>query len=189
MENMAPVTSLYPDTSRMNEAYCTALSNNKQLLDYFINLTPANLVTWDTSSESFTVVEMMTVASRFFFCSGVDKMDTTLETHICMGISGQDELHAERDLTLLEAFIFEAIFSYFKGKKDPPFVKNFYNHAKQTGSHLRATFAGWDHFLITARNECYEKMINDEDLREKLLKYYRKNKSGFNFNITPRVDP
>ena len=183
MEAMDRVIDLYPDTIRMNEAFCSAISDNNKVHTYFINLTPANLTTWNTARETFTVDDMMMVASRFFFCSGVDKADTTLETHICLGISGQDELKTERDLTLLEAFIFEAIFSYLKGKKDPRFVKNFYNHAKHSGKRLRNEFNGWDQFLTSARNDCYEKMMEDADLRRKLLRYYRKNQPNLNFII------
>lgn len=159
---------------------------NDAYLEYFTDLTPTRLTTWKLKQISFTTDEMMSVASRFFYADRINPGDTTIERSICVGRNGQTEILADRDMTLLEAFTFEAIFYYLLKNKSPQFEINFDDCISHILEKNKRSFNSFDSLLSTVRNECYLQMEKNEDLRYKLLKYYRKNRKNLNFEIVEK---
>jgi hypothetical protein len=181
------IQTLYPDTNRINDTFCAALSNDSTLRK-LSDLSPGKLTSWSAERDTFTVDELMLAASRFFYCSDVNKEDTSVVAHICVGINGQSELKSDRDLLLLEAFAFEAIFYHLSKKKTPEFDIHFSEYIKTASKKYRASFTDFDSYLVNVRNECYRQMKNDSQLKKKLLEYYRNNRSNFNLAIVNTTD-
>lgn len=125
---------------------------------------------------------MMLIASRFFLCDKVNKSDTTVGYHICVGINGQKELNSNRDYTTLEAFCFEAIFHFYKEGK-PPFVTNFIRYIKNSTSKHKADFKDFNILLENVKRDCYRDMEKDEALRKSLLLFYQLNKENISIKI------
>jgi hypothetical protein len=177
------VASFYPDTNRIRNEFCKTVINTKDIQNYFPSLTPDNITDWNIVADTFTTNELMLVASKYFYCDAINKKDTTIQSHTCVVINGQKEYKSERDLTLLEAFSIEAIFSYINKKKDPLFYREFYTFKRKMVKEKRADLTDFESFLIEIRNLCYTEMQNNSDLKEKLLNYYHKNRNNLNFII------
>jgi len=173
----------YPDDEKIQNEYCQQVVNSTQIKSYFSALTPKNLVTWNAKADTFSIDELMLVASKFFFCDAINKEDTTIQTHVCIGINGQDEYKSDRDLTVLEAFTFEAIFSYLNKRKVPLFYAEFELFKNKTTKEKTTEFNDFDSFLIDIRKLCYKEMQSNKDLKTKLLNYYHKNVDNLNFVI------
>ena len=131
----------------------------------------------------FSMDEMMLVASRYFYPDRMNERDTTIISHICVGINGQKESKHNRDLTLLEAFTFEGIFFYLLKDIPPQFETDFYDCIKTSLAGNKKKFTTFEGLLNSVRKECNEAMINNNDLKYKLVKYYKRNKSNLNFKI------
>ena len=91
IENLDRIAAFFPDTIKLNDEFCRTLSDNKIIVDYFKNLTPKALTIWEEKEAIFSIEEMMMVASRYFYANKVNEKDTTLMSHICVGINGQKE--------------------------------------------------------------------------------------------------
>lgn len=167
---------MYPDTPGIKARFATYIRTDSAMNGYF------NVLTGNTSPKiQYSVAEMMHTASRFFMCDRVKPKDTTLGYHICIGLNGQKELNNSRDLTVLEAFCFEAIFQNFTGKHDPAFLVHFDQYAAEAKHKLPVT--NLDKFLEEAKNYCYNAMEHDDALKRALLKYYKKNRKNLGFVI------
>jgi hypothetical protein len=177
------ISSYYPDTSKIHLEYCKMIVQENSFINDLINLTPNNLTNWPHTKDTFTVDELLLVASKFFYCDQVNEEDTSVARHICIGINGQNEIKSEKNLILLQSFAFEAIFHYLLKKRSPLFEKNFDDFRRQSSRRNKLHFVDFDSHLISVRNECYEYMINNPDLKIKLLQYHRKNKNNFNFYL------
>lgn len=177
------MASLYPDTIRIKNEYCNTVINSNEIQNYFISLTPNTIVAWKKVADTFSVNELMLVASRYFYCDEIDKKDTTIQSHICIGINGQNEFKSKRDFTILEAFSFEAIFSYMRSKKDPLFYTEFYNFKNKIAKEKITDFKDFESYLLEIRDLCYIEMQNNLDLKKKILNYYKKNRNNLNFII------
>lgn len=176
------VGTFYPDSSKIQNAYCQKVVGTEKIRNYFSALSPETLVTWQ-KADTFSVEELLLTASKFFYCDGLDAKDTTIQWHICVGINGQNEYKSNRDLTLLEAFSIEAIMHYLSHAKDPEFLIHFDHYSSQMTKTRKTGFKDFDSYLLEIRNLCYMEMQNNGDLKKKLLKYYRKNSSNLNFVI------
>jgi hypothetical protein len=175
------VGSFYPDSLKIKAEFCNAVLRTGAIQNYFRALTPKTLLTPDQITDTFSVDELMLVASRFFYCDAVNKEDTTVQSHICVGINGQTEYKSDKDLTVLEAFSYEAIFSYLTGRKEPVFYKEFSVSRRKAVKEQIKVFKDFDSFLVEVRKACYNEMERNPDLKKKLMAYYRKNKENLGF--------
>lgn len=172
----------FPDSVKIQDAFCESVMETAQMQYYFSSLTPKDINAWPPKKDTFSVDELMLVASRFFYCDYIDLQDTTVQSHLCIGINGQKELVAARDYTLLEAFSGEAIFADF-GRKDPSFYRQFYTFKNEAAKTHRNEFTDADSYLLHIRNLCYDEMQHNADLKKMLLKFYAKNRDNLNFEL------
>lgn len=126
--------------------------------------------------QEFTYDEMMKIASRFFL---VEKRgDRGLGARICSTANGLPE-RQEIDYTLLESFVFDAIFS--KIQQENLSKVNFLNNAN---SYLKESISdnmeikSLDSLEIMARSFVFTSMEKDGDLIQNLLTYYESNKNN-----------
>jgi hypothetical protein len=126
---------------------------------------------------------MMEVASRFFYCFGVNESDTTIMYKICIGVHGQNEGDSSKDLLLLEAFSIEAILFYMSKNKIPDFYSEFKNFLQIQTIAKKKEFTDFDSYLKEIRQMCYLEMQRNLDLKNKLAEYYQTNRRNLNFEI------
>lgn len=176
-------SKLYPQSDSIDALFCNTMKQNIQFNNYFNYLSPAKYTTRQLNSLTFTKSEMMLVASRFFYCDKVKKVDTGIGYHICVGINGIKELDIQKDLTALEAFCIEGIFNKMDSEKEATFLKDFDKYIKTSRQERKRNLTNLDDFLIQVRNDCFREMEQSEALQNSLLVYYEKNKSTINFTI------
>lgn len=174
---------LYPDTARINQLYTASLLADTLFMKYFNQLI-APFSEQPAAVTKFSQIELMQVASRFFYCDAVKK-DATISSHICITLNGLQGITFTKDYTLLEAFAFEAIFEnyYTPDKKRNLFITNFLTYIKEGEQKEKVLVASPDAYLKKVRAYCFTKMEQDKDLKQVLLDYYIKNKDSFLFRI------
>jgi hypothetical protein len=176
---------LYPDTIKINALYTDSISKDKDFVTYF-NLLIQPLTDKNTPRQRFTRKDVLKVASRFFYCDGV-REDTTVSSHICIVLNGVKEAQWDKDLTVLEAFCFEAIFEnyYVKEGIRSNFVNNFVRYIKEGEKKEKSQLPNKETYLLAVRHYAFDKMEKDKDLIETLMKYYTTHQSSFSFQIQP----
>lgn len=175
------IWSLYPDTIELKKRYLQEFTSDKKLEKYF-QLT-ASALTKDGHGKisSFSSTELMEVASLFFYCDKVFP-DTTIQSHVCIGLNGITEANLQKDYTLLEAFCYEAIFNDFE--KDVSVIDDSYSRNKRIAClKYKSTINSLDQYLLDVRKELFELMKNDSILKESLLNYYERNKNNLSFQL------
>jgi hypothetical protein len=135
----------------------------------------------DTMKVSFSIPELMKIASRFFSCDSIQKEDTLIAYHICIGNNGISELKSTRDYTVLEAFCIEAIFNSLNNH--PKFIGNFNNYVIKSSNKYKQAFESFETHLKKVEYECYAEMEKDKDLQLMLMNYYHKNRENIGFRI------
>jgi hypothetical protein len=175
------IWSLYPDTIKLKKLYLQEFAKDKRLADYmkasYVAINRKKL----RGKALFSEDELMEVASKFFYCDAVFP-DTTIQTHICIGLNGVSEASWDKDFLLLEAFCYEVIFDDLLS--DNSLIDRSYSVAKQNSvDQLKPSIVSLDLFLNDVRLALFEKMKNDEILKEVLLKYYSSNKRNLAFRI------
>jgi hypothetical protein len=174
--------NLYPDTFKIRDLYFTSLVANKPFIDY-LNKTIAPFVQKkEVTKTSFSQQELLMVASRFFYCDTV-MPDTTIPLHVCVGLNGMKEAQWKKDYTHLEAFCFEAIFTYLRDTKKSGFMKNFVAITKSLKKSYIATYKTTKGLLNYVRSTSFKKMETDRILQQRLLEYYTATKSNLSFTI------
>ncbi len=182
-ESYKRIAEYYPDTNKIRTYYCDSVLSKIQVERYLYSLSPKSIVTWKASKDTFSVRELMEVASKFFYCDAINRKDTSIVSHVCVGINGTKDIQSEKDLTLLEAFSIEAIFKYIDKKKDPLFYTEFIDFKNNATKQNIHRFDDFDSYLIEIRKLCYEEMQDNTDLKNKLLAYYKRNRNNLNFEI------
>ena len=176
------IVQLFPDTAKINHLFCTQLKGPSEFRKNLELICPAGFLSKKVKKVQFSSSEMMFVASRFFYCNKVNK-DTAIIPKICVGINGIKEMNSKRDLSSLESFVFEAIFSLMQGEKEPEFIRDFTQSIQKSMAERRKNIINLDDFLIQVRNDCFKEMEQNEALKKSLLTYYEKNKKSINFTI------
>lgn len=180
-ERRKEIWNLYPDTTKLKQLYLKEYIKDEKLTNYF-EITEAAIN--DTSiavTSSFNEEELMEVASKFFYCDKVF-LDTTVQSHVCVGLNGVSEANWSKDYTLIEAFCYEAIFDDLVS--DTSQIHAAYStEKKEACNQYKATMTSLDEYLIEVRIELFERMKNDAVLRVKLLEYYHKNRNNLAFEI------
>jgi hypothetical protein len=175
------IWSLYPDTVQLSRLYLNEFSGDKKLRKLFKESYLAIENPNRKKKTSYSEEELMTVASKFFYCDDV-LPDTTVRMHICVGLNGIKEADWEKDYTLLEAFCYEAIFHDMD--LDNSVVDTELSSVKKEATNkFRPTFTTKEAFLENVKLEVFEKMKRSLILRQSLLEYYRSNSDNLVFEI------
>lgn len=183
IDSLNKYKSNYPDTNKIDILFCNTLNSNIKFLDNYKLITPQKFVSKYNPQKSFSVNDFMFVASKFFYCSKVNRKDTSISIQICVGLNGHRNRQSDTDLKGLEAFSFESVFWYITKKKKPQFYADFILNVKNSIKERKKNFTTFDNLLSEVRNDCYELMSKNENLKKDILKYYTKNKSSVNFKI------
>ena len=184
VDSLDEIAAIYPDTFILRMEFCNSVVSDNRLLSYFVDLTPRTMTVWKQKPITFSIGEMMKVASRFFYVSSINPVNTTIERSICVGMNGQDKHQYDKDMTLMEAFAFEAIFHYLLKNRTPLFESDFKNYSLRSLESNKKLNSSMETLLSAVRIECYEQMSRNEDLKHDLLKYYSKNRNNLNFEIS-----
>lgn len=175
------IFSLYPDTSKMKRMYMDKLISDEKLTDYFEEVAAAIVDSNYRITKTYTVDELIEVASKFFYCDKVNA-DTTVQSHVCIAFNGLSEVIWEKDYILLSAFCFEAIFNDFD--KDSSQIHEAYSSEKKLACQkYRSNITSLDNYLRDVKLELFNRMKNNTTLKESLLQYYELNKSNLAFAI------
>jgi hypothetical protein len=175
------IFNLYPDTSKIELLYLKKYIQDKRLVKYFEE-TFAPIHTPNLNiSKTFTMEELMEVASKFFYCDQVNS-DTIIQSHVCIGINGVSETSWKKDYTLLAAFCFEAIFNDFE--KETSQISELYGSEKKMScNQFRGSITTLDKYLEDVKMDLFKRMKNNTILKEELLAYYELNKNNLSFKI------
>lgn len=184
-EQRIKIFNLYPDSIAMRAAYLDVLSKDFLLRLYFNQTQKAihgNLARQDRIEKHFNEQELFQVAARFFYIDSVFA-DSTFQTHICIGINGVDQINSKKDLTLLAAFCYEAIFTDFD-KEVSAIDQVFEKHKKELTQKIKS---GENNMadLKALRYELYTLMAKDHVFQKVLLDTYDQNKFNLAFKIKP----
>lgn len=174
--------NMFPDTVKMTNIYRKSIEGDPKVENYFMKLSKPFLNIQE-QKEVYSKAEIMTVASKFFYCDKVSA-DTTISLHVCIGINGQESSKV-KDYTILEAICFEAIFEKMFGFQNmPKYMDDFSNIAKKNSKLYKAfSSKGLDVFLQKVRTETYKEMENNESLRDTIFVFIDKNKVNLPFQV------
>lgn len=167
---------IYPDSVEIRKIFKQQINNEKFISNFskLANIKNQNL-------ENFTIDEIMNVASRFFVI--VNKNQNGLMLKICGGGNDFEDLNKIKDMTLIESITYEAITSSFDRDRNerPEFLSNArlnFANAIKNPKYLKANDQ-----VELARNEVYENMKTDKDLRDFIQTYLSKNSANLPFTI------
>lgn len=181
-EKRKKIWDLYPDTIKLKRLYLNEFIQDKELENYFettySGITDSSFI----STIIYTENELMEVASKFFYCDKVFP-DTTVQSHVCVGLNGVSEANWRKDYTLLEAFSYEAIFDDLM--KDSSRIDETYSFEKKEACEKhKATITTLEEYLIEVRTDLFKRMKIDPTLKSVLLEYYEANKDNLAFRIS-----
>ncbi|MBK9248546.1 MAG: hypothetical protein IPM69_10640 [Ignavibacteria bacterium] len=167
----------------LDSVLCEKLRVHDRFTLNFSHLAPPRFQSAPNSKAIFTQDEYFLAASRFFYCDTVFTQDTSIGSHICIGINGRKSLPTDKDITALEAFSIEAILSYLTSNTSPAFTSDFREAIDTSLARHKKHFTSFDALLRDVRQDCYTSMIQSKDLRKKLIRYYQKHKATVNFVV------
>ncbi|MFN3917640.1 MAG: hypothetical protein ACK4K0_07850 [Flavobacteriales bacterium] len=174
--------NLYPDTVKMKELILEMYLNDEKFSSYFEQTYKAIKKPELKNKISFTSDELMEVASKFFLCDKVNP-DTTIQSRVCVGLNGVSELNLEKDVTLLAAFCYEAIFNGLS--KDKSKISEEWDIEKENATeHFRRNITSLESYLEDVKQELYKRMKSNASLKQELFTYYELNKNNLAFRIT-----
>jgi hypothetical protein len=172
----------YPDTQKLNAAFCKDITANKKFVEYVRMLSPRDGTPPGKLPDTYTQQELMLVGSRFFLCEVKDK--NVLNTTVCISLNDVEELEGDKDYTPLAAFCFEAIFTAMSKKGgDPEFRKHFSEYARENTKKATPASRNSETYAEDVKVATFHDMENDESLRKTLIEYYQANKSNISFQI------
>lgn len=180
--NSPTFLQLFPDSVKITKLFCKQLNEDSAFRKNFELICPDQFLKKKIKKVQFSSAEMMLVASRFFYCSKVNK-DTAIIPKICAGSNGIKDITTKQNTSALEAFVFEAIFYLMDTEQDPGFVTDFYKSVRKSMDERKKNIVSLDDFLLNVRNDCFADMEQNEILKNSLLSYYQTNKSTINFTI------
>jgi len=180
-ERRKEIWNLYPDTLALNQRYVNEYLQDEKLNAYFEASFAAINDSKFTAALTFKEEELMEVASKFFYCDRVFP-DTSIQSHVCIGLNGVNEANWVKDFTLLEAFCYEAIFDDLV--KDTSELESVYlAQKKQACAKYKPTLANLDQYLLDVRKELFLRMKEERVLKSLLMDYYRVNSGNLAFRI------
>lgn len=176
------INDLYPDTVAIVDLYMKEYLKDQRLIGYFEETFEPIENSKFTTDRTFSVEELMDVASKFFFCDQVNP-DSSIQTHVCIGLNGIAEAAWEKDYTLLEAFCYEAIFYGISDNEYSEIWDAFGSEKKESVAHFKSVTASLDEYLENVKLDVFQRMKYNETLRTELLAYYKANANNLAFRI------
>lgn len=175
------IFNFFPDTLKIKESYLKKLVSDKKLNLYF-------KITYNALSHSkskphaiFNQNELMEIVSKFFYCDEVNP-DTSIQSHVCIGLNGLKETKWKKDYILLEAFCFETIFNDFD--KDSSIIYNSYLLEKSNSiQYFKKNIISLDNYLENVKHDLFKRMKTNLILKQELLRYYEINKDNLPFKL------
>jgi hypothetical protein len=181
MNERNQINELYPDTMEIKRRYMERYCNDQKLIGYFDEMTAPILNADLVKDKTYSVAELMDVASVFFYCDQVNP-DTTIQMHVCIGINGIKETKWEKDYTLLAAFCYEAIFDDL-GKDNSSVREAYVSEKMKSCEKFKPTISSLEKYLEDVRLDLFDSMKKNAVLKEKLLAYYELNAANLPFVI------
>lgn len=175
------IWNLFPDTTKLKRFYLNEFAKDEVLASYFEKTSVA------ITDKDFEVItcynndELMTVASKFFYCNKVFP-DTTIQSYICVGLNGIIEANFAKDYSLLAAFCFEGIFNDLD-KENSQIDESYTFQKNEACKKYKSTITSLELYLNDVRTELFQSMKNDPILKNILLDYYEQNKANLAFKI------
>jgi hypothetical protein len=174
--------NLYPDTLKMKKLILEKYLNDKNFSLYFEQTYQAIKKPKLKNKISFTSDELMEVASKFFLCDNVNP-DTTIQSRVCVALNGVTELNWGKDVTLIAAFCYEAIYNDFS--KDKSKISEEWGiEMKNATEYYRTNITTLENYLEDVKQDLFKRMRNNNLLKEELLTYHELNKNNLAFKIT-----
>jgi hypothetical protein len=175
------IFELYPDTLILKQKAMQAYLNDDKLSVYFEKTYQAIYDSTYKVDTWYTQQELMQVASRYFYCDQV-REDSTVGSHICIGINGIKEANWEKDFILLEAFCLEAIFDLLDADDSP--IRRYFNEAISVAEQqYKNGYISPETYLEAVKQEVFAKMENSQELKKGLLEYYHNNENNLAFRL------
>jgi len=174
--NSDTLNKLIPDSTSISRLFKNEISKKKFIKNFTKIVLPNK-----QSKEVFTEKEMMIVASKFFLAEKLP--DNSFGTRICSGINGIIN-NNNKDYTLLEVIVFDAIFSQVMQRNNPNsnFLDNEVEYRKSAV--LASKSLNPKTQLTEIRNSIFNSMEKDTDLRKYLLNYCEINENNIPIRIT-----
>jgi hypothetical protein len=171
---------LYPDTLELKAEYLRILIRDSTLSTNVLTMMRAIAANGVGQPKApFSKAQFFEVASRFFLLDSISPKGK-IQTHICIGINGQQELVNSAQFHLLAAFCYEAIFTDFD--KEVSVIDEVFEIHRQELSEIilkdkkRNRISFYQQVL-------FQKMASDAVFQEALLKYYELNRDNLAFEI------
>lgn len=171
---------LYPDTLELKAEYLRLLIMDSTLSTNVLTMMRAiDAKGVGQPKAQFSKAQFFEVASRFFLIDSISPKGK-IQTHICIGINGQQELENTAQFHLLAAFCYEAIFTDFD--KEVSVIDEVFEIHHQELSKIilkdkkRNRISFYQQVL-------FQKMASDAVFQEALLKYYELNRDNLAFEI------
>lgn len=130
----------------------------------------------------FSKEEYFHTGSLFFICDEVNKKDTSINYHICVGINGIPDHDKTNEKLALQALCFEAIFKNIIGSKSL-LLKSFDSYISKAATKYRRSFVDYNSYLQNVRHTCFKDIEYDKNFQKILMTYYLENRESINFTI------
>jgi hypothetical protein len=162
--------SLYPDTLQIEKYFTKKINEKKFLADL------KKLLLINQQKDSISTDEMMLIASRFFY---VNRKGDRYGIKVCSQLNGTNQLESKENTKILEAIIFEAIFTEIlnKSQEKPEFLTNLSSNFSKIITENKESMSA-DSLEIYARNYIYKKMYMDDHLKNYLIRFFKQNKNN-----------
>lgn len=176
--------NFHPDHARINREYARRMKSDRKFVRHFREMV-APAISKRFDRKKFSIGEIMTVASRFFFCDTV-KPDRSIGSHICIALNGLADAGFDRDYTVVEAFCFESIFAEIEARSPAraKVVENFVSYINEISAGARKENAADDVYLKNVRGAVFKRMSQDTDLKKLLIDYFESNRNNLSFEIS-----
>lgn len=171
---------LYPDTLELKAEYLRILIQDSTLSTNVLTMMRAIDASGVGQPKApFSKAQFFEVASRFFLIDSISPKGK-IQTHVCIGINGQQELANSAQFHLLAAFCYEAIFTDFD--KEVSVIDEVFEIHRQELSEIilkdkkRNRISFYQQVL-------FQKMAKDVLFQKALLEYFESHRGDLPFEI------
>lgn len=174
------LVGLYPDTLELKAEYLRLLIRDSTLSTNVLTMMHAiDAKGVGQPKAQFSKAQFFEVASRFFLIDSISPKGK-IQTHICIGINGQQELENTSQFHLLAAFCYEAIFADFD--KEVSVIDEVFKTHRQELSKIISKDKKRNRISFY-QQVLFQKMASDAVFQEALLKHYELNRDNLAFEV------
>jgi len=170
------LNKILPDTLKAKKIFNKEISSESFSNNFRMLILPGENI-----KKTYSITELMNIASKFFL---VEKQGEKYGTRVCIGINGVNKINKDKDYTLLESIVFDAIFERIMqfDKPEPKFMSKQSEYINKALSKV-STLEQKEHLPII-RESVYKSMENDLDLKKHLLEFMKTNEKNIPIKIT-----